>query len=158
MRLVRRLFIGVLGVAALLTAVFLVGMRRKSPWLLERFTRFQRDVGRKWDLETGGTQGRKTGLIHHVGRRSGTPYVTPIGPHPAPGGYVINLPYTSRSDWARNVLAAGEATLDLDGRSHRLTEPRIISADEALPLLPRGEQVVARLFDVREFLRVTVAD
>ncbi len=48
------------------------------------------------------------GLVEHVGRKSGTLRRTPIHPMPIPGGFRIIVPIGERSEWARNVLAAGQ--------------------------------------------------
>ncbi|MGI9610722.1 MAG: nitroreductase family deazaflavin-dependent oxidoreductase, partial [Acidimicrobiia bacterium] len=53
----------------------------------------------------------KRPVITHVGRKSGTVFHTPLDAHQVEGGYVFILVYGSDSDWVRNVLAAGTATL-----------------------------------------------
>jgi deazaflavin-dependent oxidoreductase (nitroreductase family) len=75
-------------------------------------------------------------IAHHVGRKSGRPYRTPVLAFPSEEGYVTPLPYGTDTDWCLNLLAAGEFTLETTGRKVRLTNPRIVDADAALPLLP----------------------
>ena len=41
--------------------------------------------------------------IHHVGRRSGKPYVTSVGARVHNGIVLIPLTFGNRSDWVRNV-------------------------------------------------------
>jgi len=53
--------------------------------------------------------------IHHVGRRSGKPYMTPTGAHVTGNTIVIPLSFGNRSDWARNVRAAGQCVVQLRG-------------------------------------------
>ncbi|MGF1595335.1 MAG: nitroreductase/quinone reductase family protein [Acidimicrobiales bacterium] len=55
-------------------------------------------------------------VIRHVGRSSGRPYRTPLEALPVDGGFIFTLVYGSRSDWVQNVLAAGEATLEVEGK------------------------------------------
>ena len=63
-------------------------------------------------------------VVHHVGRTTGRAYETPIGAVPTDDGFVIALPYGSNTDWLKNVLASGQATIVHDGTSHAVTGPR----------------------------------
>jgi deazaflavin-dependent oxidoreductase (nitroreductase family) len=65
-------------------------------------------------------------VLHHVGRRSGAPYDTPIDAQLTPDGVVIPLVYGPGVDWCRNVLAAGGGTLTLGGEDLTLTMPRVV--------------------------------
>lgn len=47
--------------------------------------------------------------VHHVGRRSGKPYVTPVWADRAGRSFFVHLPYGTDVDWCRNVLAGGAA-------------------------------------------------
>ena len=47
------------------------------------------------------------GLIEHIGRKSGTVRRTPVHPMPTADGFRIIVPIGDKSEWARNVLAAG---------------------------------------------------
>ncbi|GAA4730752.1 hypothetical protein GCM10023216_23290 [Isoptericola chiayiensis] len=108
-------------------------------------------------LGSAGGSGESTAVIHHVGRRSGREYATPIGPARTDLGLLVTLPYGPTTDWVRNVRAAGSARLDLDGATLRVTDPRLVDLDEAAPLLPAGERRVARIFGATDFLLLTVA-
>lgn len=83
------------------------------------------------------------GLIEHVGRKSGTVRRTPIHPMPTEGGYRIIVPIGERSEWARNVLAAGHCRLLLSDRVLELDEP-VLETPTEVPDLPRPVRV---LFD-----------
>ncbi|MER5785581.1 nitroreductase family deazaflavin-dependent oxidoreductase [Streptomyces mobaraensis] len=65
------------------------------------------------------------GTVLHRGRRSGRPYATPVKVFRAGNAYVISLPYGPRSDWVRNVVAAGGCELVTRGHRVRLTAPRL---------------------------------
>ncbi|GGR60471.1 hypothetical protein J2S40_004421 [Nocardioides luteus] len=138
-------------------AAFVIGMRNKSPWLQDRIRTFSKQFASE-ALKTAGQEGSTNGVVLHVGRSSGREYATPITPLPTPDGFVITLPYTSKVDWAQNVLAAHSATIVYDGVEHRVTDPRIVPYAEVAPLLPKSAGIVRALFDVQEFLRVTHAD
>lgn len=93
-------------------------------------------------------------VIHHVGRASGRSYRTPLEAVPVDDGFVFTLVYGSRSDWVRNVLAAGTARLEIDGEMVDLVEPELIGADEAFALLPAGTKRPPGLLRIGEFLRM----
>ena len=72
-------------------------------------------------------------LIRHRGRRSGTEYATPIAVVPTRDRslVMIGLPWGARTNWARNVLAAGGATLRWKGREVELCSPRVVDGADA---------------------------
>ncbi|WP_068401330.1 nitroreductase family deazaflavin-dependent oxidoreductase [Kribbia dieselivorans] len=71
-------------------------------------------------------------VMHHVGRRSGASYATPIAVVPSdPTVILIGLVWGTDTNWARNVIAAGGATLRWRGRDVTLTRPRIVDAATA---------------------------
>jgi deazaflavin-dependent oxidoreductase (nitroreductase family) len=70
------------------------------------------------------------GILSHVGRKSGRAYHVPVNVFRADDGYIIALTYGSKSDWVKNVLAAGSCELLTRGRRVRLCDPRI-ETDEA---------------------------
>ena len=74
-------------------------------------------------------------VVTHVGRTSGATYQTPLDALPTDTGYVLVCRYGPESDWVRNVLAAGSATLRVDGEEHELTAPRLVSQADALRAL-----------------------
>ena len=51
-------------------------------------------------------------------------------------GFVTPLPYGTDTDWCLNWLEAGEGSLEVAGRRTAVANPRVVSADEALDLLP----------------------
>lgn len=50
-------------------------------------------------------------IVHHVGRRSGKPYETPIIVVQTDQGFVFELTYGPEVDWFKNVQAASHFTL-----------------------------------------------
>ncbi|RJO74742.1 nitroreductase family deazaflavin-dependent oxidoreductase [Nocardia panacis] len=95
-------------------------------------------------------------VLTHVGRVSGATYRTPLDVHPVEGGFLFVLVYGSRSDWVRNVLAAGRAHLRVEGREMNLTAPRLIGLDEAKRDLP-PKALGPKMMRITEFLRMDVA-
>lgn len=78
-------------------------------------------------------------VVTHVGRTSGRSYQTPLDAFPTETGYVMVVRYGPNSDWVQNVLAAGTATLRMDGEEYQLVSPRLVSQDEALDALLADE-------------------
>ncbi|MEV0621353.1 nitroreductase family deazaflavin-dependent oxidoreductase [Nonomuraea sp. NPDC050404] len=101
--------------------------------------------------------GGKWPVLVHVGRASGTTYRTPLDAHPVAGGYLFILVYGSRSDWVRNVLAAGDARLMIEGREVRLAAPRLVGEEEAFLALPAEVPRPPKLLRITEFLRMDLS-
>lgn len=80
-------------------------------------------------------------VVHHVGRRSGRRYRSPVIALPSGGHVVIPMTYGRDVDWARNLLHAGGGELARLGGRERLSNPRIVdlaTAEPHLPALTRG--------------------
>jgi deazaflavin-dependent oxidoreductase (nitroreductase family) len=98
------------------------------------------------------------GRIHHIGRRSGRAYVTPVGVRILPDGRIlIPLTFGSQSDWARNVHAAGVCTVRIDGRDHPAHAPEFAdAADPEIRTLIRSvyrrQRPVFRMLGIKQFL------
>jgi len=99
-------------------------------------------------------QGGKWQVVQHVGRSSGRPYRTPVEAHRVDDGYVVMLVYGSRSDWVRNVLAAGRATLEVGGAAVDLVDPTTLDADAVAALHPVGLKPPPKLLRISEFLHL----
>jgi deazaflavin-dependent oxidoreductase (nitroreductase family) len=100
--------------------------------------------------------------IHHVGRRSGKPYMTPTGAHVTGNTIVIPLSFGNVSDWARNVRAAGGCVVALGGKSYHATQPRFVDAADAKPVVDQSFNAVNRfgfrLFGIRQYLVLHTTD
>ena len=59
---------------------------------------------------------RMAAQIRHVGRRSGRPYMTPVGARLSGDVAVIPLTFGNQSDWSRNVRAAGGCSIRLESQ------------------------------------------
>ena len=91
-------------------------------------------------------------VVIHVGRSSGAVYQTPLDAHPTRSGYVLVVRYGPGSDWVRNILAAGEVTLRVDGEEHRLVAPQLVSQHEAVDQLAAGLEPGSDFFKAEHFL------
>ncbi len=142
---------------AALGAVFVIGMRRKSPVVQDAVRRRSRAM-KPYVLKTAGTAGNSVSVVRHVGRRSGTTYETPVTAAPTDDGFVIALPYGAGADWVENVLAADSAELVNDGTTYRVDRPEVIPIVEVGQHFRANEQRAHRWFAVDQCLRLhTVA-
>ncbi len=91
-------------------------------------------------------------VVHHVGRKSGDAYRTPILALSVKGGVVTPLPYGTDIDWCQNVVAAGRCELQIFGRRIEVENPRIVDAETALPLLPFFMRPGLRLLNLPGYL------
>ena len=96
-------------------------------------------------------------VVHHVGRRSGRHYRTPVNLFPAEGGYVIALTYGPDADWLKNVLAAGGCDLEVRGRRVHCTAP-VVFHDPSAARIRLPERPILRLLNVADFVSLTAAD
>jgi deazaflavin-dependent oxidoreductase (nitroreductase family) len=71
------------------------------------------------------------GVIHHRGRTSGRDYATPVVVRPMGGFFITPLPFGDRTQWLKNVLAAGNARVRWDGRDFEVDEPTVVTLAEA---------------------------
>jgi deazaflavin-dependent oxidoreductase (nitroreductase family) len=142
-----------LGLLAVLVA-FVVGMRARSPRLLNAVRRMNRAVVNPVQLRSAGTPGAHAAVIRHDGRTSGRPYQTPVGAVPTDDGFVIALVYGPHTDWLKNVLASGSATIVHEGRSHRVDQPEVIPLQAVAGYLSANDQRNLRLIGVDRCLRV----
>lgn len=90
--------------------------------------------------------------LHHRGRRSGKAYRIPLNAFPCDDGFVFALTYSSRSDWVKNVIAAGGAELEYAGERLLLTDPCLVTRDEVHRCLPASTVLPLGLLRIREFL------
>jgi deazaflavin-dependent oxidoreductase (nitroreductase family) len=93
------------------------------------------------------------GVVHHRGRVSGRDLRVPVAITTAPGLFVINLPWGARTNWVRNVQAAGRCTIRWRGTDHPADAPTIIDAAAARPYYSRTAWAIAqRLFPADAWL------
>jgi deazaflavin-dependent oxidoreductase (nitroreductase family) len=147
-----RKMIGTMLVAIVGTAVvFVVGLRTKSPGVRRAVRRVSRAT-RGLTVDRAGQPGAYASLVRHVGRSSGRPYETPVRAAETDDGVIITLPYGADTDWVKNVLASGNATIVHEGRTFGLQQPEIVS--DGMQYFPAKDQRTQRLFGLDEYLRL----
>jgi deazaflavin-dependent oxidoreductase (nitroreductase family) len=144
-------------VSAIVSATFIVGMRRKVPFVLNAVRRSGRAM-KPVILRRAGAAGSPTAVVEHVGRTSGRQYETPVVATKIEDGYAIALPYGPNTDWLKNVLAAGRVTLRHGGAAHELEGPEVVGLDLVDSRFAEKEQRLHRRFGVRDALVLRTAD
>jgi deazaflavin-dependent oxidoreductase (nitroreductase family) len=97
------------------------------------------------------------GVLHHVGRRTGRSYATPLGMRRLGDGFVMPRTFGEDAAWYRNVLAAGGCSVTYLGKDYTLVEPEVIDYATAAPAFPRYERLQLRLIGINEYLRLRIA-
>jgi hypothetical protein len=90
-----------------------------------------------------GTGKSEIATLEHFGRRTGTRYLTPIHPVTIEGGFRIAVPLGVRSEWAKNVVAAGHCRMQLHDTVYDLDEPQLLPP-HAMPEMGGAAKVGGR--------------
>ena len=143
--------VGAVGVA------FVVGMRAKSTVVRNAVRKLSRAT-RGPAMKSAGTPGAYASIVEHVGRASGRAYRTPVRAAATDDGFVITLPYGPDTDWVKNVLAGGTATIVNEGRVTDVVKPEIVDGSTARRFFLAKDQRTQQLFGVDEYLRVRRAE
>jgi deazaflavin-dependent oxidoreductase (nitroreductase family) len=133
--------------------VFVVGMRTKSPVVLDTVRRTSRAM-KPLALKSAGTPGAYASVIRHVGRTTGRAYETPVGAVAIDDGFVIALPYGPNTDWLKNVLASGSAIIVDEGNTYDVDRPELVPMAAAGAYFSPQDQRAHRMFGVDQCLRV----
>ena len=149
--------LGIGSIVVVMVATYVVGMRFKAGFAQAAVIAFTKHVVNPRMRRTAGSAGAPAALIRNVGRASGRLYETPVGAEPVEGGFVIALPYGSRPNWLRNVLAAGEATVVHQGVAYRVARPEVVPLEPVAAAFSASDQKLHRLFRVEQALHVHLA-
>jgi deazaflavin-dependent oxidoreductase (nitroreductase family) len=95
------------------------------------------------------------GVISHRGRRSGKVFRTPVVVRPTSDGFVVPMPWGERTDWYRNVRAAGECVIRWKDRDYPVLQPEVIGdAAVAAPGFTALERTMMTRLGIRQALRL----
>ena len=91
-------------------------------------------------------------VIHHVGRKSGRAYKSPVVAFPTAKGFVVPMTYGRDVDWGRNLVAAKGGEIERLGRRHAVRNPRIVDGKVAYTYLPPGVRQLLRAANLPGFV------
>lgn len=147
----------VLGLAGLAIA-FVVGWRAKSGLVLGPIVWMSKKVMNPMQMRSAGTPGAFASIVRHRGRKSGAEYETPIGVVTDGDAFLVALPYGSRAQWLRNVLAAGSAMLVHEGTTYHVDRPELIPLATVADRFSASDQKLFRWLRVEDCLRLRNAE
>ncbi|WP_375481919.1 nitroreductase family deazaflavin-dependent oxidoreductase [uncultured Mycobacterium sp.] len=98
--------------------------------------------------------------IHHVGRRSGKSYVTPVNARVNGDTAVVPLTFGNQSDWVRNVYAARYCWIRVSGKYHHAVRPQLVNWADAKPLVRAMfnplQRMALRSLGIKQFMRLDI--
>jgi deazaflavin-dependent oxidoreductase (nitroreductase family) len=109
-------------------------------------------------MKSAGRPGAYASIIRHRGRTSGQLYETPVGAEATGDGFVIALPYGTTTDWLKNLLADGTATIVNEGETYEVDQPEVRTLDSEMDRFPTADQRNLRRFRVEQCVRVRRVD
>jgi deazaflavin-dependent oxidoreductase (nitroreductase family) len=86
-------------------------------------------------------------IVKHRGRKSGTEFETVVNPFRKGKVLAIGLAH-GKTNWVKNVLAAGEADVLMVGKELHVVNPRVVPAGTDDPTLPPMARRAARRIGV----------
>lgn len=92
--------------------------------------------------------------VHHVGRKSGKTYVTPILVVPIDGGFMIALTYGPEVDSYRNVVAAGGCKIVWHDRTYIIDAVEPVDAATGRAGFPQPERSILGLLGIHHYARL----
>lgn len=93
-------------------------------------------------------------VVHHRGRRTGTPYTSPVQAYRTTNGIVIGLAYSKNPNWARNVIVGG-GEITRAGKTYTIRNPRLRGGDAA-DQLPTLVASMMRRIGITEFFQCDI--
>jgi deazaflavin-dependent oxidoreductase (nitroreductase family) len=91
-------------------------------------------------------------VLSHRGRSSGRSYSIPVAVARVPDGFVVPVPFGERTQWVKNVLAAGGCRLRWAGRDYELVDPEIVGRQSGAAAFGRilGPTSIDRFLRLRD--------
>lgn len=152
MRVVAVILGTLIGACVAVLGLLVAGMRWQVSPVVNTVRRMNRSVTNPRVMRTAGTEGTQTSIIEHVGRKSGKTFQTPVDIIDTTTRMLIALPYGARTDWLRNVLDAGSATVVTRGERVRVDRPAVVPTADVAELIPARTLRTLRLFGVSQCL------
>ena len=95
-------------------------------------------------------------LIHHMGRKSGKRFTTPVRCIRRGNCFTIPLTYGVRADWYQNLQASGSMELTWQGQTYKVGLPERLEVSQTANEFPRISRFLFWLDGLPAFIRVSV--
>lgn len=92
------------------------------------------------------------GIVQNRGRKSGRELSVPVVVRGIDGGVLIPLPWGPKTNWVRNVLAAGECVVVWKGVARQMGRPEVVGADAAGQAFGGFQRKAAERFGITSYL------
>lgn len=152
-----RLSVSVLVALLILEALAVVVFPSRRQPAMEVVRRFTRNVLDPPIRKPAGRGGRHRTAVHHIGRRSGKEYTTPVRAERVGQSFFIPLPHGTDVDWCRNVLASGGCVIEDGGVRYDTLGPVIGPARDVAALLEPRPRRAYRRFGAESYLQLHIA-
>lgn len=129
------------------TALHMWAFKSRNPRLIGWLTSYHKHVTNPVMVRFFSGRSSVNALLHHVGRRSGRAFATPLTAHRSEDTITVPLPHGTETDCLRNLQAAGQGVVELEGRRFSVDEPEVVLIDEVMSLLP---PLVVRILRIHE--------
>ncbi|HEX2036566.1 MAG TPA: nitroreductase family deazaflavin-dependent oxidoreductase [Chloroflexota bacterium] len=94
-------------------------------------------------------------VITHRGRRTGKAFRTPVVARPTGDGFIVPMPWGERTDWYRNVRAAGGCVIRWKGRDYEVVQPEVVDVAAAAGAgFGALERLIIDRFKITQYLRL----
>jgi deazaflavin-dependent oxidoreductase (nitroreductase family) len=97
-------------------------------------------------------------ILEHTGRKSGRSYATPVVARRVADGFIIPMAFGEKTDWVRNVLASGTATIVWKGRRYQTDHAESIDRAQAAPVFDWISRTMMPVLVIERFVRVRGRD
>ncbi len=97
------------------------------------------------------------GIVVHTGRRTHRQYRTPVMFFRRGGKFIFALTYGRESHWVQNVLSGGSCDFETQGRTLRLSNPRLFH-DPQRSVAPMPHHLILGMLNVSDFLELSPAN
>jgi deazaflavin-dependent oxidoreductase (nitroreductase family) len=115
---------------------------------------FLKNIFNPFILRSAGSRHSPFAVVHHVGRKSGKPYTTPIIVQRVTGGLMAELTYGPKVDWYRNVVAAGGCHIQWKGQEYIVEGLEPVDAATGLAAFPWHQRLVLQVLHRQHFVRM----
>ena len=139
------------------TALMMWAFKSRNPRVIGWLTWYHKHVTNPVWVRFFAGRSANSALLHHVGRKSGKAFVTPLTAHKSEDTIIIPMPYGTETDWLRNLQAAGQGVVELDNCSYSVDEPAVVPVDEVIPLVSPMVARIVQLYETEKALRLHVA-